>query len=234
MKRGNSDCASAECAAVQPTPAKAGFAPLHPDVSVTSLGERTNMRKRQFKPRSFVQRTFALLSDSNIAHIVTWSDDGKSFEVKDVSGFISSVLPKYFRHNNFTSFVRQLNAHSFHKDRGRYCYSHPLFQRGNFSALNDMRRKQPNTARGGLSMKKLSMMVKGLKECMEELLEEIDSLRKTNLSLVAENHRIRTEISQHKAICDRLSHITSVLQSFPAFPCEDDKSYEEFRFEEVL
>ena len=35
--------------------------------------------------------------------------DGKTFVVKDTQRLAETVLPKYFKHRNFSSFVRQLN-----------------------------------------------------------------------------------------------------------------------------
>lgn len=39
--------------------------------------------------------------------------DGKSFEVKDPKRLEAEVLPRYYRHGHFTSFVRQLNFYNF-------------------------------------------------------------------------------------------------------------------------
>lgn len=54
--------------------------------------------------------------------MISWDKDGIGFVVKDVVAFTKEILPKYFRHGNFSSFVRQvnslliqLNMYDFHK-----------------------------------------------------------------------------------------------------------------------
>ncbi len=46
---------------------------------------------------------------------VAWGSDGKSFVVKRQELFARTVLPQLFRHNNYSSFIRQLNKYGFHK-----------------------------------------------------------------------------------------------------------------------
>jgi len=64
----------------------------------------------------FLRKTYELINtcDPNIA---TWADDGSSFVVKDVNKFASEEIPTFFKHNNFSSFVRQLNLYGFRKIR---------------------------------------------------------------------------------------------------------------------
>ena len=38
-----------------------------------------------------------------------WSEKGDTFIVKDVKIFSEQIIPTVFKHNNFSSFVRQLN-----------------------------------------------------------------------------------------------------------------------------
>lgn len=55
------------------------------------------------------------MEDKSYKSIISWGDNGDSFVVKDATEFSRNVLPKHFKHNNFASFVRQLNKYDFHK-----------------------------------------------------------------------------------------------------------------------
>ncbi|EJT98441.1 hypothetical protein DACRYDRAFT_70902, partial [Dacryopinax primogenitus] len=56
-----------------------------------------------------------MVSDSETDDLIRWSDDGESFFVPNHERFGRELLPKFFKHGNFSSFVRQLNMYGFHK-----------------------------------------------------------------------------------------------------------------------
>ena len=62
-----------------------------------------------------------------------WGDNGESIVVHDLKALETTVLPLYFRHGNYRSFVRQLNLYEFRKDNNRKLieYRHPEV-RGNY------------------------------------------------------------------------------------------------------
>ncbi|CAA7030445.1 unnamed protein product [Microthlaspi erraticum] len=62
-------------------------------------------------PSPFLTKTFEMVDDPNTNHIVSWSRGGISFVVWDPHSFSATILPLYFKHNNFSSFVRQLNTY---------------------------------------------------------------------------------------------------------------------------
>lgn len=41
-------------------------------------------------------------------HIVSWTEHGESFIIYNLNEFSDKVLPAYFKHKNFASFVRQV------------------------------------------------------------------------------------------------------------------------------
>lgn len=62
---------------------------------------------------AFLKKTFELVDDVETDSIISWSckTAGASFVVLDPHKFCTHLLPKYFKHNNFSSFVRQLNTY---------------------------------------------------------------------------------------------------------------------------
>lgn len=59
----------------------------------------------------FLSKTFDLVDDPTLDPIISWGSTGFSFVVWDPLEFARIVLPRHFKHNNFSSFVRQLNTY---------------------------------------------------------------------------------------------------------------------------
>ncbi|XP_028907510.1 heat shock factor protein 1-like isoform X2 [Ornithorhynchus anatinus] len=64
---------------------------------------------------AFLMKLWTMVEDEDTNHIIFWSVSGSSFIVSDQAEFAKEVLPKYFKHNNMASFVRQLNMYGFRK-----------------------------------------------------------------------------------------------------------------------
>ena len=76
--------------------------------------------------------------------------DATAFRVHDNAAFESEVLPKYFRHSNFTSFLRQINQYGFKKiDQNSWTWAHPSgnFARGRPERLRLVQRGQSSRKR---------------------------------------------------------------------------------------
>ncbi|KAI8063788.1 HSF-type DNA-binding-domain-containing protein [Gongronella butleri] len=102
---------------------------------------------------TFVHKLFNMVVDDQYQHLIAWSYTGSSFIVCNIMDFSKDVLPKHFKHNNFSSFVRQLNMYGFHKvnksPRGHrtlaenqiWEFSHSKFLRDRPDLLDDIKRK---------------------------------------------------------------------------------------------
>ncbi|CAB3989399.1 heat shock factor 1 isoform X3 [Paramuricea clavata] len=82
-------------------------------------GTLLSMENRTFTISSgvpaFLAKLWKLVDDPSSDHLISWSQDETSFIVHDQVTFSRDILPKYFKHNNFASFVRQLNMYGFRK-----------------------------------------------------------------------------------------------------------------------
>ncbi|GAA5822464.1 hypothetical protein JCM10212_000550 [Sporobolomyces blumeae] len=90
----------------------------------------------------FIDKLYDILQDPGYRHLVVYGSDGKSFEVLDTVRFAREVLPLYFKHANFSSFVRQLNMWGWRKESktGEWNFVHSIFERDRPDLLSTIRR----------------------------------------------------------------------------------------------
>mmetsp|Transcript_16072 Transcript_16072/g.29304 ORF Transcript_16072/g.29304 Transcript_16072/m.29304 type:complete len:378 (+) Transcript_16072:78-1211(+) len=97
----------------------------------------------------FLQKTFQMV-DTCPENIGGGAENGDTFIVKDMEAF-ANLLPKFFKHKNFRSFVRQLNFYGFRKLRTDgaliserpahwWEFRHEKFMRGKVEWLTQIKR----------------------------------------------------------------------------------------------
>lgn len=91
--------------------------------NIELLEERAQRAKREAQAKRkqippFVQKLNSFLEDGKNTDLIRWSDEGDSFIVLDEDEFAKTLIPELFKHNNYASFVRQLNMYGFHKKVG--------------------------------------------------------------------------------------------------------------------
>ncbi|ORY95540.1 HSF-type DNA-binding-domain-containing protein [Syncephalastrum racemosum] len=64
---------------------------------------------------TFIKKLWIIVNDANLQSLIHWSDAGDVICIPNVTVFSKRVLPKYFKHGNWQSFVRQLNMYGFRR-----------------------------------------------------------------------------------------------------------------------
>ncbi|KAF7727535.1 hypothetical protein EC973_007423 [Apophysomyces ossiformis] len=171
-------------AAASPPPAPATYPPAY----AQHLSVQPPPTQKPSHTNTFVHKLYNMVVDNQYQHLIAWSYTGSSFIVCNIMEFSRDVLPKHFKHNNFSSFVRQLNMYGFHKvnksPRGHrtlaenqiWEFSHPKFLRNRPELLDDIKRKAMESDTTRRETGDLQAHITMLQASHSEMMQQISSL----------------------------------------------------------
>lgn len=163
----------------------------------TNDGGDASADKRQSS--RFVYKLMRMVSDPESQHLISFNPSGTSVVVTNFDDFAKEVLPKHFKHSNFSSFIRQLNMYGFYKvnktPRGKrhsndsqiWEFSHPKFLRGRTDLLEEIRRKALDTEHARVEARDLRFNVSfgqyQIRQHLEEMQWRLDQTMEQNIQL---------------------------------------------------
>ncbi|KAM9050629.1 heat shock factor protein 1 isoform 3-T3 [Megaptera novaeangliae] len=183
---------------------------------------------------AFLTKLWTLVSDPDTDALICWSPSGNSFHVLDQGQFAKEVLPKYFKHSNMASFVRQLNMYGFRKvvhieqgglvkpERDDTEFQHPCFLRGQEQLLENIKRKvtSVSTLRSEDikihqdSVTKLLSDVQLMKGKQESMDSKLLAMKHENEALWREVASLRQKHAQQQKVVNKLiQFLISLVQS---------------------
>ncbi|KAI7738269.1 hypothetical protein M8C21_014435 [Ambrosia artemisiifolia] len=137
---------------------------------------------------AFLSKTFDLVNDTTLDPIVSWHRSGQSFVIWDPVTFARMLLPKNFKHNNFSSFVRQLNSYGFRKiDPDKWEFANESFLRGHKHLLKNIQRRRSNQSMSSSSsllaneeFNNLEAEIQRLHKEKTEMMQQVVELKNEN------------------------------------------------------
>lgn len=96
---------------------------------------------KRLKSDTFPNVLHRMLSEEELGEIITWLPHGCSWKIRNKIRFVDEVIPKFFKHKNFKSFLRQVNGWGFiriNKGPDEGSYYHKSFLRGKSSLVRSI------------------------------------------------------------------------------------------------
>lgn len=159
-------------------------------------------------PAPFLTKTYKMVDDESTNDVISWGEKGITFVVWKTAEFAKDLLPKYFKHNNFSSFVRQLNTYGFRKIvPDKWEFANDNFKKDQQDLLSDIRRRK-TTLTGKISGVGGSQSVSGDEAGSTSTSSpgsvEIADLSGENEKLRRDNEILSSELAQTKKQCEDL------------------------------
>lgn len=149
----------------------------------------------------FLKKCYEMVGDESTNSIISWSQTNDSFVIWDMTEFCVHLLPKYFKHSNSSSFVRQLNIYGFRKiDTDHWEFANDGFIRGQKHLLKNISRRKNSQ---GTDNRKLVQQQDNSVEHHESvenagLWKEVENLKTGKIALTQE----LVKLSQHQETAD--------------------------------
>ncbi|KAI8848385.1 hypothetical protein BC829DRAFT_218199 [Chytridium lagenaria] len=169
---------------------------------------------------AFLNKLYNMVSDGSTNDLIHWSNDGTAFIVHRHEDFAREVLPRFFKHNNFSSFVRQLNMYGFHKiphiqqgalysdgEPEMWEFANPHFQKGQPDLLCLVTRKKgrdTDEKEVSLDLSTVLHEMSAIKRHQFSISSDLKSIQRENQILWSETVGLRERYVRQQQMIDRI------------------------------
>ena len=180
------------------------------------------LKKKRFRrcliPKSitFLSKLYDILNDEQYKGIIHWNKEGKAIVINDISKLCEIVLAKFYKHRNYSSFVRQLNKYGFNKVKGggkeELIFEHDKFNKN----ITKEQIKEIAQEKGKMKLcenydiddinifKLLLNKYEENKNDISYLKKEIENLRQINNDLLTKIQLLKQKIYGHNIILQKI------------------------------
>nr|KAJ3421356.1 stress-responsive transcription factor hsf1 [Polyrhizophydium stewartii] len=178
-----------------------------------------------------------MVGDPSSDEFIHWTPEGTSFVVTNQELFSQHVLPQYFKHSNFTSFIRQLNMYGFHKipsiQHGslvaesqveQFEFAHDNFQRGKQDLLCFVIRRravhnEELVKEGSLDINSVLHEITAIKRHQMTISSDLQKMQRDNETIWSETVQLRERAAKQQDTIDKiLRFLASIFSSSTKAP----------------
>lgn len=187
--------------------------------NLISSSDLTQKKDSPAKSRpAFVVKLWLMVNDEANSEHIHWSSLGKGFRVVNREMFMQKVLPKYFKHLNFLSFVRQLNMYGWHKVQDTdlpsrkdvWQFQNPYFQRGKEELLDNIARTKARPD-DSLDVDLVVAELNRIRAAQSEIAENLRRVQANNDALWRELQELRARHSRHGEALDGILRFITLV-----------------------
>ncbi|CAI7989860.1 Heat shock factor protein 1 [Geodia barretti] len=170
---------------------------------------------------AFINKVWSILGNEEYAKLISWSECGKNVIVRDYPNFSKEILPHYFKHNKFNSFVRQLNLYGFrkvsHPEQNVLSkvqvsepveFYHPNFRRGHRELLHLVQRRPVSgrvvTEEKSTELGKVLTDIHVMKGKQEDIGDMLEAMKQDNAHLKRELELLRQRHTRQQRVLNKI------------------------------
>ncbi|XP_066258639.1 heat shock factor protein-like [Euwallacea similis] len=187
---------------------------------VVNPDDPQNINELSLNVTLFIKKLWKIVNDEQNKNIISWNENGDGFIIHDQVAFITETLPRYFKHIQLSSFVRQLNLYDFHKtqplENNTFMFSHQFFLKDVPQLLSLIKRKPvkvrprapivEHTSEQSSIMQELTTAIQDITARNAVISTDMTKLRQENAVLWGEINSLRLKYSKQTKIINKLIH----------------------------